>query len=174
MNIDPSSLQLTTMKKINVSTETGSRGESTRGVKAPRSAFTLIELLVVIAIIAILAALLLPALAAAKEKARSALCLGNLKQLALAYVMYPNDYNDYLMSNPALTDAQGGTTNIQNWVQGYLGWTANTPDNTNTAYLVGALPALIPPIPGKFLSVPMTSGNVWRVVNPWIGSAVTP
>ena len=59
--------------------------------------FTLIELLVVIAIIAILAAMLLPALSAARERARSANCINNLKQLMLKWTMYSDANKDYTL-----------------------------------------------------------------------------
>jgi len=59
-----------------------------------RKGFTLIELLVVIAIIAILAAILFPVFARAREKARQASCLSNIKQLALGMLMYVEDYDE--------------------------------------------------------------------------------
>ena len=58
--------------------------------------FTLIELLVVIAIIAILAAMLLPALSAARERARASNCTGKLKNVGTAMLMYANSNNDNL------------------------------------------------------------------------------
>src|SRR5947209_11639065 len=69
----------------------GGRKEKRMGRKR---AFTLIELLVVIAIIAILAAILFPVFAQAREKARQASCLSNLKQIGQGYLMYLQDYDE--------------------------------------------------------------------------------
>jgi prepilin-type N-terminal cleavage/methylation domain-containing protein len=67
--------------------------------------FTLIELLVVIAIIAILAALLLPALSSAKERAKRAKCISNLRQFGISHTLYANDNRSVVLE----TRETGGT-----------------------------------------------------------------
>ena len=86
----------------------GARGGFTGG-------FTLIELLVVIAIIAILAGLLLPALSRARARAQAIVCLNNLKQTTLAWYMYSEDNNDWLVpNNPVLIPSQ---TSSRSWAR---------------------------------------------------------
>ena len=83
-------------------------------VNRKQRGFTLIELLVVIAIIAILAAMLLPALAASKSKAQQIRCLGNIKQMTLALIMYPADYNGKWISD--ILNTTGNTADTGAWV----------------------------------------------------------
>ena len=66
------------------------------GRKSIRAAFTLIELLVVIAIVSVLAALLLPVLTRAKATAQGANCASNIRQLAVVWNLYGQDFNGHL------------------------------------------------------------------------------
>jgi prepilin-type N-terminal cleavage/methylation domain-containing protein/prepilin-type processing-associated H-X9-DG protein len=108
-----------------------------------RNAFTLIELLVVIAIIAILAAILFPVFAQAREKARMASCLSNVKQISLALVEYTQDYDEMNLIN-------GGTASwywyelLQPYVkdppQGYgVGSVWDCPDDNANGTTYGSL-----------------------------------
>lgn len=98
-----------------------------------RKAFTLIELLVVIAIIAILAALLLPALAAAKQRADKVVCMNNLHQILLGTRMYVDECKAYPTQPPM--------DPFQNLVR-YVG--AQTPSN-NMAWGSTGLPRYLGP-----------------------------
>jgi prepilin-type N-terminal cleavage/methylation domain-containing protein/prepilin-type processing-associated H-X9-DG protein len=103
------------------------------GNKSATTGFTLIELLVVIAIIAILAAMLLPALSAAKAKAKTIACVNNNKQIGLAMMMYVGDSKDFL---PPLND-KNGANHTTNWWFTFLG-------------------------NGGFITSSTTTNNVWR------------
>ncbi|MGB9677105.1 MAG: type II secretion system protein [Candidatus Ratteibacteria bacterium] len=63
-----------------------------------KNGLTIIEMIFVIVIITILSALLLPALKKARERARTAVCMNNLKQIYLSFYMYISDYDDYFPS----------------------------------------------------------------------------
>jgi len=90
-----------------------------------KSAFTLIELLVVIAIIAILAAILFPVFAQARERARSASCTSNLKQIATALKMYQQDYDERMFASGNLPP------------EGDPNWANRRPDGQNIVRMMG-------------------------------------
>jgi prepilin-type N-terminal cleavage/methylation domain-containing protein/prepilin-type processing-associated H-X9-DG protein len=131
-------------------------------MRSQNAAFTLIELLVVIAIIAILAALLLPALSRSKQRARTIVCINNLKQIGVACVLYAGDYADALPQSQHQGDTWVGTLQI------YLAGTNmyRCPNDTNSQHLYSYdINDFLTPHPfgantlnySKFTSVPSSS-----------------
>ncbi len=102
-----------------------------------KKGFTLVELLVVISIIAILAGLLLPALSRAKTKAVGVECLGNKRQLSIAWLMYADENEERFPSN----SAEGG----HGWIGGVMDFLGSNLDNTNTLLLSDARFATLSP-----------------------------
>jgi len=136
------------------------------GNRSRGSGFTLIELLVVIAIISILAAILFPVFARARENARRASCMSNMKQVALGIMMYtqdydemyPNQYNSFIRrySNPSTAiEANNWIGNIYPYVKSWQIFHCGSPKpyaspdsshdyivpggNNNTNYLANAV-----------------------------------
>lgn len=105
-------------------------------------AFTLVELLVVIGIIAILASLLLPSLSRVKLKARQTKCIGNLKQVGLAFILYANDNEGQL---PPLNS--GGPFRDPSFPHDPTGWWYRILSD------------------GKYLSDVRVKNGVWRCPN---------
>jgi prepilin-type N-terminal cleavage/methylation domain-containing protein/prepilin-type processing-associated H-X9-DG protein len=99
--------------------------------KKKAQGFTLIELLVVISIIAVLAAILFPVFARARENARRASCMSNMKQIALGFMMYTQDYDEHypLAAYHPLPATQNSPT-VQETDHSYPGYVYGVYNNT--------------------------------------------
>ena len=109
-----------------------------------RRAFTLIDLLVVIAVIAIVATIILPVFSHAKERAQGIQCVGNMRQVTLAWQVYTDENNNRYPPNSATGyshPAVGEDTVNPSWVAGVLSLSetneAGVDDNTNWVKLIG-------------------------------------
>jgi prepilin-type N-terminal cleavage/methylation domain-containing protein len=132
----------------------------------PEAAFTLVELLVVIAVIAVLAAVLFPVFAQAREKARQAACVSNLRQIGTAFGMYVQDYDERLPDRRDLKTAFPG---------GYKPWSTWPTSDPRGAWAAVVMEPYVRSY--ELWSCPSVAGvmsGVVQVVQPLSGAAVAP
>jgi prepilin-type N-terminal cleavage/methylation domain-containing protein len=97
-----------------------------------RRGFTLIELLAVIAIIALLMAILMPVASAARERGQRAVCLNNLRQLTMAWIVYADQHDTKLVCGGAFSWTEGGSGGVSptlRRVEGWLGYAFYFPES---------------------------------------------
>lgn len=121
-----------------------------------KRAFTLIELLVVIAIIAILAAILFPVFAQAKQAAKKAVDLSNMKQIGVAMQIYLSDYDDTYPMSYYYRNDNGSAGTVPNC--GYVHWT-------------GLIQPYVKNI--DIFRSPSDKLGVWRRRTSWVTTAAT-
>ena len=124
-------------------------------------AFTLIELLVVVSIIALLVAILLPALSKARGMARRTVCQTNLKQIALAWNMYLDDFDGAFYQGPNANHNYGGWRGIEGWHPRPLNEYVGLPDDieTDSTAELFYCPADTGGVPGNYEKLPAYQKN---------------
>ena len=125
--------------------------------------FTLIELLVVIAIIALLMAILVPVLRSAREQGHRVVCLSNLRQLTLAWIVYATEHNDQIVLGSAFTE-KGGWGNDYTDYAGWVGRAFLLPESRD---------ALIENPKKGALWPYLKDVDIYRCPRGWAGHAVT-